>query len=146
MTPDSQRIAIAEALGWKWYRLPKMPSDDRIYRCLFLPAIHEYEGQSEQWLVKADGTERLCNLEFMWKTGCVSDYPNDLNACHEMEKFLDPAPGRFSFWCEYWEQLETVTGARTFDKDIDTDCIAMLHATAGQRCEAFLKTIGKWTK
>ena len=69
------------------------------------------------------------------------DYCGDLNACHEMEKKLRFIAGG---WCEYWEHLETMTESRTFDKEIAEDCKSMLHATALQRSEAFLRAIGKW--
>lgn len=62
------------------------------------------------------------------------NYCGDLNAMHEAEKTL----GDFSMPMEaetkmakYWDELAK----------FDTCCI---HATASQRAEAFLRTIGKW--
>lgn len=81
MSPEAKRIAIAEACGWVWYRLPPF-NRDRQYRCLFLPAVHEYPDQSPQWTVRADGTERICNWNYMEREGHVPDYLNDLNAMH----------------------------------------------------------------
>ena len=57
------------------------------------------------------------------------DYPNDLNAVHEAEKKLDVNP-----WQQYINLLP----------DIIEDWRSPIHATAHQRCEALLKTIGKW--
>ncbi len=68
-----------------------------------------------------------------WHFG--SNALNDLNACHEAEKVLTgrrecPPTGQ---WSNYWQELISV-------------CYPTLatHATAPQRAEAFLRTIGKW--
>lgn len=74
----------------------------------------------------------------------LPEYPKDLNAMHEAEKLLDSAPGRFDQWDRYWEQLETVTGCRTFDKELNSDCRDMTHPTAAQRAEALLRTLNLW--
>jgi hypothetical protein len=72
-----------------------------------------------------------------WPTGCyappneqpeIPDYANDLNAMHEAEETLGPEQAR-----QYHNRLGR-TGA-----------VWLWHATARQRCEAFLRTIGKWT-
>jgi len=60
----------------------------------------------------------------------LPDYLNDLNDCHEMEKTLINR-GACSFW-HGWMESACKTPEAAF------------HATARQRCEAFLKTIGKW--
>jgi hypothetical protein len=58
------------------------------------------------------------------------DYCNDLNAMHEAEKML---VGRNNWeLCDYVQRLNTAT----------TSWIAF--ATAKQRAEEFLKTLGKW--
>jgi hypothetical protein len=63
-------------------------------------------------------------------------YPNfatDLNAMHEAEKVLAPNWDRFSEkWWNYCKYL------RRDDAD------KAIHATARQRAEAFLRTLGKW--
>ena len=70
----------------------------------------------------------------------VPDYCNDLNAMHEAEQFL---------WRKDWEMrdvfvdklaniLNPIHGYRN-QAGID-----LLDATACQRAEAFLRTIGKW--
>ena len=58
----------------------------------------------------------------------LPNYTTDLNAMHEAEKMLD-----YRQRCDYEETLQLICNYRhTF-------------ATAAQRAEAFLKTIGKWT-
>ena len=54
------------------------------------------------------------------------DYSADLNAMHEAEKVLTSMQQD-----EYWDHL------------ID-EKVAYLFATARQRAEAFLRTLGKW--
>lgn len=102
MTPEQQRIAIAEACGWK-----KQMSGQA---CL-------------GWLSPDHG-----NLLFDF----VPDYLNDLNAMHEAEKVLNPS-SHHNMWCEYIKNLSDVTGV-----------VYCINATASQRAEAFLRTMGKW--
>ena len=95
MTPEAQRIAIAEKHGtMRWsYALPK--------KCV---------GAS------------------------VPDYLNDLNAMHDAEKVLiRPNLYAQGGWGMYLRHLSIVT-----DEQHPID------ATAAQRAEAFLRTIGKW--
>ena len=94
MSPDSQRIAIAEACGIvskdKWGSLYKTPR----------------------------GILRDC-----------PDYLADLNAMHEAEKVIMHADLLF----EYGMHIST-----------DHNYEHLLRATASQRAEAFLRTLGKW--
>jgi hypothetical protein len=62
------------------------------------------------------------------------DYCTDLNAMHEAEKMLAPKNwDRFSEnWWNYYHHL------------LDGDVQKTIHATARQRAEAFLRTLGKW--
>ena len=58
------------------------------------------------------------------------DYCNDLNAMHEAERTMgDP-----QLWVEYQSYLSDAMGHVGW----------VYHATAAERAEAFLKTIGKW--
>lgn len=63
----------------------------------------------------------------------VPNYCNDLNAMHEVEKTIFP-----HYASVYSNKLAKVTGAEMSD---DTDYFC---ATARQRAEAFLRTLGKW--
>lgn len=97
MTPEKQRIAIAEACG---------EDNDSIYRDL------------------------------------IPNYINDLNAMHEAEGMLGDK------WMPYARLLlEITTGCGPAMPlsflNVATLCLAV-HATASQRAEAFLRTIGKW--
>ena len=64
----------------------------------------------------------------------LPDYCNDLNAMHDAEKVLiGDEPENSELWCDFQTNLVIA-------------CPAYLsyHATAAQRAEAFLRTIGKW--
>jgi hypothetical protein len=66
--------------------------------------------------------------------GWVPQYLNDLNAMHDAEKVLiGDEPENSELWCDFQTNLVIA-------------CPAYLsyHATASQRAEAFLRTIGKW--
>jgi hypothetical protein len=66
-----------------------------------------------------------------WK--CAKDYCADLNAMHEAEKVLNG----LDKW-RYALRLTEVTQSQSSD-DMSFFC-----ATARQRAEAFLRTLGKW--
>ena len=105
MTPEQQRIAIAEACGWRCTAAFK-----EAVACWCRPG-----GMSHQ-------TELLPN------------YLNDLNAMHEAEKVLTVD--------QLIDQAEWL-GASSNEMPIKS-WVVLLRATAAQRAEAFLRTIGKW--
>ncbi len=104
MSPDEQRIAIAEACGWKRHRSPRIRG----------------------------GWKRPDGSDYSWGENVIPNYLKDLNAMHEAEKALT-APQQD----DYYDALTDVITHGNFFADI--------HATAAQRAEAFLRTIGKWT-
>ena len=106
MTPEEQRVAIAEACGWT---------------------------ETEAWLDGRRCFERA-DSNAGWDFDSLPDYINDLNAMHEAEKVLiGDEPENSELWCDFQTNLVIA-------------CPAYLsyHATASQRAEAFLRTIGKW--
>ena len=70
-----------------------------------------------------------------WK--CAKDYCSDLNAMHEAEKVLS-ATQRIT----YADQLCIIWTGRD-DRAVPI-WFWITEATAAQRAEAFLKTLGKW--
>jgi hypothetical protein len=68
-----------------------------------------------------------------WK--CAKDYCNDLNAMREAEETLAE-----SLQEKYLDNLYSVCNPDT----MYNDTWKMNRATATERAEAFLKTIGKW--
>lgn len=65
-------------------------------------------------------------------------YDKDLNVMHEAEKILSNPQ-----WQEYGYQLEYLVLGIPASLTLH-DLATVAHATAAQRAEAFLKTIGEW--
>lgn len=68
----------------------------------------------------------------------LPDYCNNLNAMHEAEKRLTGMDR-----AEFAVKLCRIAG-REWPNGIGGGCFVHVHATAKQRAEAFLRTIGKW--
>ncbi len=111
MTPESQRIAIAEACGFKG---PFHRNMDRIKI-----GFKGFQGTM------------VCDLP---------DYLNDLNAMHEAEKVLRNKSGDHQLF-RFISCLENVVVDQATDYGWG---FALCHATAAQRAEAFLRTLGLW--
>lgn len=71
----------------------------------------------------------------IWVTHCP-DYCTDLNAMHEAEKWLTELN-----WFTYISELAQIV---RFPKQPEVQLRQSIHATARQRAEAFLRTLGKW--
>jgi hypothetical protein len=80
-------------------------------------------------IVSKDSWGPLYKTEQGYARDCP-DYLNDLNTMHEAEKSLDDVTQRG----DYWDYLSSLTH----------EGFEMCHATAAQRAEAFLRTLGKW--
>ena len=116
MSPEAQRIAIAEACGWE--------------------AIHG-DGDRDGTLVGYPTAPA-----FSREMRDVPNYSSDLNAMHEAEKVLTKSDD----WLQYCTQLHLKI-CDDADEPMNSDpetLWSLLHATAAQRAEAFLRTIGKW--
>ncbi len=119
MNAQEQKIAIAEACGWKKEGRFK----DR-----------------ERWI--SPDFKKVCTV---WKDGQLGgelfpDYLNDLNAMHEAEKVFSPqrcVAGVYS--SANWERYYA-----TLCRNAERDGTSVAHATAPQRAEAFLRTLGLW--
>jgi hypothetical protein len=134
MTPTAQRIAIAEACGWKWFTVPF---------------------NSEQDVLARDEEHAKTILLGQWVWSLTPDYLSDLNAMHEAEKVLDDEQrkvfawhmmcGKFDWYKEEPEMRELGPNPRIgWLEESPGDAFKTYHATAAQRAEAFLRTIGKW--
>jgi hypothetical protein len=110
MTTEKQRIAIAEACGWKPGKCP----------C--------GEDSCNAWKTPAGD-----NWEY------VPDYLNDLNAMHEAEKVLTYEQAE-----EFVEQLYLADQKNNLAENPPPWRFNVASATAIQRAEAFLRTVGKW--
>ena len=119
MTEEQQRIAIAEACGWKWIQTNFEAKSGLI------GTDSPHSGN-----IPYQGTNYPSNRHLPTYGKAIPDYLNDLNAMHEAERTMgDP-----QLWDEYQSYLS----------DAMRNIGWIYHATAAQRAEAFLKTIGKW--
>lgn len=80
------------------------------------------------WRGHQDGYERR-----------VPDYPSDLNACHEAEGMLLKDAQTIATWEQHIRNItlrDGREGSGLYER--------IIRATAPQRCEALLRTLGKW--
>lgn len=113
MSPDAQRIAIAEACGWK------------------TPGSREVIERTKNWVTRDSQQHFISPDGIGTGISALPDYLTDLNAMHEAEKVFKDDEIE---WQKYANQLYRITEPHRH----------ILHATAAQRAEAFLHTIGKW--
>jgi len=119
MTSKEQRIAIAEACGWKC----NGHADQ-------LAATVGWEF-AYQFVIAPEGKLVTHNS--------IPDYLNDLNAMHDAEKVLTGQAAS-----DYDMHLWIVIKRDWDEANNPLATIASWHATAAQRAEALLRTIGKW--
>jgi len=116
MKPEKQRIAIAEACGWK---NADHPDAMKLKQGWIMP---------EKWCMDPKGVLRFNHHR--------PDYLNDLNAMHQAEMVLSRGEhynqtGGFGL---YVQNLDLVRCGRKH----------LIEATAAERARAFLLTLGKW--
>lgn len=90
--------------------------------------------EAEGWVWRREVGKWL-NTAMNLSVASLPDYGNDLNAMHRLEKTL----GELGNWWSYCDHLKRIV---TMDKGNETH----VHATASQRREAFIRTIGKWVE
>lgn len=120
MIPEAQRIAIAEACGWT--------------------AIVDYSG-----LVRGGKLTGILGSDGRMD---IPDYPNDIRAMHEAEEMASQCGLlKAEAWVpEIWRGCELPLSSAFWTRE-NMGCMASaIHATAAQRAEAFLRTLGKWTE
>lgn len=148
MTPEAQRIAIAEACGWYW-------------------ATHE-KASGTCW-IQSPGTtlpqgwwrEAIPSKKSQGSLFSIPDYLSDLNAMAEAEKVLtDEQQIRFIRFLvrsdRHYESVMKMDRSRTDEREEfverhlhslgwDEVWCFCFRATAAERAEAFLRTLNKWT-
>jgi hypothetical protein len=121
MTKEQINEAIAKACGWTECRLVEC----RIVKKVVLEKV--------VWAVLKDPVAYGVPPNGTYEIACPN-YSTDLNAMHEAEETLWR-----DIWNVYINQLAKVT-----QSEESTDR-SFLCATARQRAEAFLLTLGKWS-
>ena len=119
MTAEQQRIAIAEACGWKDIR---RPAEDK---------YHELPTETLGF-VKGSACGIPPGFIHCENSRALPDYLNDLNAMHEAEREI----GKRGLACQlaYLHFLSPVHSEWT-----------LATSTAAQRAKAFLKALNLWT-
>jgi len=145
MKQEKQRIAIAEACGPKLYMICK-PIHAPF--CYYRPNAKGYTNNtSEAWKVTAEEAKKHVTGKsyegepdrVISEPAPLPDYLNDLNAMHEAEKILNE---KQAVW--YLQKLTQVRFKAGVSGMIGCMIDKTVFATASQRAEAFLRTIGKW--
>lgn len=115
MTDEQINIKIAELCGYR-----KLKNSERV-------AINP-RGDQVGW------------SELHEYVHCIPNYAADLNACHEFEKTLIAGDFKQTFHAtnRYVNELCKILQC------LDTALFQFTHATARQRCEAFLRVHGQW--
>lgn len=128
MTNEQINIKIAELCGWKDIR---RPIDDN---------YHDYPSDTLGWLMGR--VAGIAPGDIHWQNARpIPNYAADLNACHEFEK-LTAKQCREG---DYWFYLREVLGFPYAESDWDKFYFFQaVHATARQRCEAFLRVHNQW--
>jgi len=93
---------------------------------------------------------KACGIAPLWSTALpeknvhcdVPDYLNDLNAMHQAEKLMITTHPRFK---KYFGN-QSATWFEAYESVLEMICgySSAIIATAAQRAEAFLKTLGLW--
>ena len=150
MTPEKQRIAIAEACGvspvkrWRvWW------TADRQHGVISLKtkadALHEIEKALTGWGSDFINREEVSEPEEYDNWEYAPDYLEDLNAMHEAEKVLTGKQ-----WDEYCKRVDDLSrkAARIANwQSINPSYVIdahQIHADADIKAEAFVRTLGKW--
>jgi len=127
VSPEQQRIAIAEACGWT------------IETTAHFQILHNADGKNSGFCCG-----KHLPIEDVWRAGLEGDengdhkfpdYCKDLNAIHEAVLAL-PESYRIPYSGTLMRMME----------DSAYCVVNSINATAPQRAEAFLRTIGKWVE
>ena len=128
MTPEAMNIATAEHLGWTKIELYKDNAGPSFW--CGIPPLQVGVGKDGEWeAVRAKHSKGIPN------------YSGDLNAMHEVEKVLSEKE-----LARYAQFIIGMTrhalGLPGHESHYPIPFV--IRATAAQRAEAFLRTVGKW--
>lgn len=128
MTKDEIRIEVAKAMGWHIFKYPQGGYALRDAKGDDVRRTHAWDANELTW------NEVLNDLP---------NFPEDLNACREMEKSLSVDKEH-----DYGEELRKLAGCvgpKGGHHPLNGwGIIAIAKLTALQRCEAFLRTLNLW--
>lgn len=122
MKDTDQIIAIAEACGWRkqWLLGKAKPMPNTEDSLVWFPPLGGWTGEES-----------------------LPNYLTSLDAMHEAEQVI--MQQGLSIMQNYVDNLRVVIFGEAAEVDGSYEEMAsVIHATAAQRAEAFLRTIGKW--
>lgn len=121
MTPEAQNEAIAIECGWRRCRNDAEGNytDDPTGPYWRNPAGHAHRSNKPP------------------------NYTGSLDAMHEAEAYATEHKITGWYWDAYWDELQSLVGCESFCRFNSCDCRDVLHATAAQKAEAFLRVLGK---
>lgn len=139
MTPEAQRIAIAEFCGWSIEPAPKPAPDwpDSMWNVYHNGKRVDTFGWWDEKLKQVPSIPTLANC-----VQSLPDYLNDLNAMHEAEQGLTDKQ-RKNFVNQLWVKVNPDLATK-WDEAGTLAFFDYICATAAQRAEALLRTIGRW--
>jgi len=126
MTPEAQRIAIAQACGWKIENYGPVNYETLYWR------LRRPDGTICENTIGCTGEDWSRKIF----THMVPNYLNDLNAMHEAEKVLVES--------QLLRYVRLLLPKDAGDPLSNGDVYALCFATAAQRAEAFLRTLNLW--
>jgi len=140
MSPEAQRIALAEARGWMLCQARPSMINDKPWISGMNPSPDVIET-----IIPCDGSSPRKPNESDYGYETLPDYPIDLNAIHEVEQMLSREQRElYIIW------LSSITQNRPFKSyhknHSDTPWMVwfVATATAAQRLEALVKTLNLW--
>jgi len=95
--------------------------------------------------VRADGQERICNMQYMEREGLLPDYLNNLNAI--IGAVREIILGNSDLERAFVKNLNAILERRADDEAGPAICeyeMAQITAAPDEFCEAFLKALAKW--
>lgn len=130
MTPEAQRIAIAQVRGYREFPIPHLNNEQKA------------------WALSQEQANTVTLGQWLWSL--TPNYLNDLNAMHEAWRSLTDEQSTKAAWMlvqvldgfQTWtpDEYETLNVWEMSLNDI-SDCI---NATPAQYAEAFLRTLNLW--
>lgn len=130
MSDDEMRVAIAEWCGWKIVPTPAWKPGEELFD------------------VTGPTGERHFAKNYIGIGRLTPDFLHDLNAMHEAEEKLANDEEGYKQWVVFlrhicYEALPPHLRTAWHDSEYFGDWLCF-HATARQRAEALLRTIGRW--
>lgn len=137
MTDEQINQLIAEACGWisRVYSWKIAESEKALPKAINFISAFEAQEYLDRARRNTEDYDRKLSVFPVWEP--CPNYCDDLNAMHEAEKVL--------MLNDNWRMGEYE--ARLFNSVEEMNNVNLcFHATARQRAEAFLRTLGKWNQ